>query len=50
VLPNSARRQLLNYLRCVDQELGLLLHFGPKARFYRVIQSVNVGREQPPPC
>ncbi len=32
----SARRQLLSYLCATRLELGLLLHFGPKARFYRV--------------
>ena len=32
----SARRQLLSYLCATQLELGLLLHFGPKPRFYRV--------------
>lgn len=36
-LHSSARRQLLNYLCATQLELGLLLHFGPKARFYRLI-------------
>ena len=36
-LHSSARRQLLNYLCATRLELGLLLHFGPKARFYRLI-------------
>ncbi|PYP66389.1 MAG: GxxExxY protein [Gemmatimonadetes bacterium] len=31
------RKQLLNYLRGGPVELGLLLHFGPKARFERLI-------------
>ena len=30
VLPPTAERQLNNYLRATDLELGLLLHFGPK--------------------
>lgn len=34
-LPNSAIRQLHNYLRCTDLEVGLLLHFGPKPAFHR---------------
>jgi GxxExxY protein len=38
-LHSSARRQLLNYLRATHLELGLLLHFGPKARFYRLIST-----------
>lgn len=33
----SAARQLYNYLRATNLELGLLLHFGPKPHFYRII-------------
>ncbi|HKN64896.1 MAG TPA: GxxExxY protein [Gemmatimonadaceae bacterium] len=29
-------RQLLNYVRATPLEVGLLLHFGPKPKFYRV--------------
>ena len=36
-LSEIPRRQLRNYLRAFDMELGLLLHFGPKANHYRVI-------------
>ena len=36
-LHGSANRQLYNYLRATNMELGLLLHFGPKARFWRVL-------------
>jgi GxxExxY protein len=32
----SASRQLYNYLRATNLELGLLLHFGPRPQFYRV--------------
>ena len=32
----SARRQLQNYLCATRLELGLLLHFGETARFYRL--------------
>lgn len=32
-------RQLLNCLRATNYELGYLLHFGPEARFIRVISS-----------
>ncbi|MEO8578253.1 MAG: GxxExxY protein [Gemmatimonadales bacterium] len=35
VLPPTAVRQLQNYLRCTEFEIGLLLHFGPEPRFYR---------------
>jgi GxxExxY protein len=33
----SAHRQVYNYLRATDLEVALLLHFGPEARFYRLI-------------
>lgn len=39
LLPIDARRQLLNYLRGSRVEVGLLLHFGPKAKFQRLIHS-----------
>jgi GxxExxY protein len=32
-------RQLLNYLRASKWEVGLLLHFGPQPRFYRMIST-----------
>jgi GxxExxY protein len=32
-------RQLLNYLRASKWEIGLLLHFGPEPRFYRMIST-----------
>ena len=35
-LHKSANRQVYNYLRSTNLEVGLLLHFGPDARFYRV--------------
>jgi len=37
LLVDSDRRQLLNYLRASDLEVGLLLHFGPKAAVQRVV-------------
>jgi GxxExxY protein len=33
------KRQLINYLRATDLEVGLLLHFGPEPRFQRCINS-----------
>jgi GxxExxY protein len=39
LLPIDARKQLLNYLRGSRVEVGLLLHFGPKAKFQRLIHS-----------
>lgn len=35
----AARRQLFNYLRATHLELGLLLHFGPAPKFYRLIST-----------
>ena len=35
VLPEYARRQLRNYVNLARADLGILLHFGPKPRFYR---------------
>ncbi len=36
-LSEIASRQLNNYLRATNLEVGLLLHFGPKATFHREI-------------
>ena len=36
-LPPTAIRQLYNYLRVTNMEVGLVLHFGPQAKFYRQI-------------
>ena len=35
-LHKAAMRQVYSYLRASNLELGLLLHFGPEAKFYRV--------------
>jgi GxxExxY protein len=32
-------KQLMNYLRATTVEVGLLLHFGPKAKFHRTAYS-----------
>lgn len=37
LLPDAGRKKLLNYLRGSSLEVGLLLHFGPKAKFQRLI-------------
>ena len=39
ILHEGSVRQVANYLRATNLELGLLLHFGPRPRFYRVICS-----------
>lgn len=36
-LHKSAHRQLQSYLRATNLEIGLLLHFGPEANYYRLI-------------
>ncbi|MGH7651942.1 MAG: GxxExxY protein [Gemmatimonadaceae bacterium] len=33
----GADRQVYNYLRATNLEVGLLLHFGPEPKFYRVV-------------
>jgi len=38
-LHDGAVRQVSNYLRATNLELGLLLHFGPQPKFYRVIDT-----------
>jgi GxxExxY protein len=36
-LPRGSERQLMNYLRASRYEVGVLLHFGLDAKFYRFI-------------
>ena len=37
------KRQLIHYLCATKTRLGLLLHFGPEANFFRVINSQRRG-------
>jgi GxxExxY protein len=46
-LNKSANRQVYNYLRSTNLEVGLLLHFGPDARFYRVVHRKQKEKEHP---
>ena len=46
ILPPLAMRQLQNYLRCTNLEIGLLLHFGPEPKFYRRVVSNSERRQQ----
>ena len=39
VLPRFSYRQLLSYLTVTRLEIGLILHFGPRARFYRMVST-----------
>ena len=36
-IDDAHRKQLMNYMRGSRLEVGLLLHFGPKAKFHRVL-------------
>jgi len=51
-LSEYAGRQLFNYLRATNLEVGLLLHFGPKATFHREIcpnkRSNRINPSNPP--
>lgn len=47
-LHKSATRQLYNYLRATNLELGLLLHFGPRPAFHRVISRNTRGNPEHP--
>lgn len=43
-LAKTGTRQLHNYLRATKLEVGLLFHFGPDAKFYRIVHA-NPGIE-----
>jgi GxxExxY protein len=42
-LPPFAKRQTLNYLRAACLEVALILHFGPDAKFHRLVDSQRSG-------
>lgn len=48
LLSDSDWKQLLNYLRATELEIGLLCHFGPKAAFKRLIYSNTKKAEHLP--
>lgn len=48
-LPESAKRQLRSYVTAVELELGILLHFGPLPRFYRVLGCWRRGKSEAHP-
>ncbi|MDA1081835.1 MAG: GxxExxY protein [Gemmatimonadetes bacterium] len=48
VLAPTAQRQLFNYLRGTSLRVGLLLHFGPEPRFYRLVSMRNKTDSQDP--
>ena len=39
VLPPLTQRQTFNYLRATNLEVALILHFGPEAKFYRLVHT-----------
>ena len=43
-LHRAAPRQLQNYLRATRLEVGLLLHFGPEAKFHRLVALSGLRR------
>ena len=43
-LHKRAPRQVLNYLRATNLEVGLLLHFGPEPKFYR-LYAANTSKD-----
>lgn len=45
-LHKAAQRQVYNYLRATGLEVGLLLHFGPEPRFYRLISRASEAIRQ----
>ena len=36
---DADKRQIVHYLRATNTQVGLLLHFGPEANFFRIINS-----------
>jgi GxxExxY protein len=45
----GSTRQVYNYLRATGLEVGLLLHFGPRPRFYRVFCRRSASDEKHSP-
>jgi GxxExxY protein len=43
-LNKSAGRQVYNYLRATNLEVGLLLHFGPTPQFHRLVHPLQKKR------
>ena len=46
VLPAFARRQTHSYLKASTLAVGLILHFGPTAKFYRIVQTHRPAENQ----
>jgi GxxExxY protein len=48
-IARSSHRQLQSYLRGSELQVGLLLHFGPQPRFYRVVDTRSPRRAKTDP-
>jgi GxxExxY protein len=48
MLSDADHRQLTSYLSGSELQVGLLLHFGPKADFYRIVCTRSPKRNDPP--
>ena len=46
-LSDATKRQVRNYLAVSGLELGLILHFGPQAKYYRVLAPRTIHPHQP---
>lgn len=47
-LSKASHRQLLNYLRASEMQVGLLLHFGPRPEFHRLVHTRSPRRAPDP--
>ena len=48
VVSKSASRQLYNYLRATNLQVGLLFHFGPRPAFWRILGAVARSKSHHP--
>jgi GxxExxY protein len=46
LLPRFAERQLMSYLAATTFEVGLILHFGPEAKFHRLVSVNRTGSRE----
>ena len=48
-ISSASHRQLMSYLRGSEMQVGLLLHFGPRPDFYRVVNTRSPRSAQTDP-
>ena len=41
ISPPLTRRQTINYLRATKLQVALILHFGPEAKFFRIVSTMK---------